>query len=80
MSIRDHFKETINIREVSLLGKAYPNHRYFKLIDHTQAEESHLVKEIDELSLKGNVQNNETKLQPKMGMCALARYRSPSLY
>ena len=68
-----NFKETCNIREVSLLGKAYPNCQYFNVADHSLREESQLVQGGDEPTLKMNVQNNNLKLKPRMG--TLVRYR-----
>ena len=67
-----NFKETFNIREVSLLGKAYPNCQYFNVADHSLREESQLIQGMDEPTLKMNVQNNSLKLKPRMG--TLVRY------
>ena len=71
-TVPPNFKETCNIREVSLLGKAYPNCQYFNVADHSLREESQLVQGGDEPTLKMNVQNNNLKLKPRMG--TLVRY------
>ena len=71
------FKDTCNVREVSLLGKAYPNCQYFN--DRPPREESQLVQDMDQLSYKIDLQNNNLpKLQPRMGTLVRFGYSSNS--
>ena len=71
-----NFKDTCNVREVSLLGKAYPNCQYFN--DQPPREESQqLVQDMGQLSYKIDLQNNNLpKLQPRMGTLVRFSYNN----
>ena len=75
MSMSTDFKDILNVREVSLLGKAYPNCQYFN--DRLPREESQLDQDMVQVSYKIDLQNNNLpKLQPRMGTLVRFSYNN----